>query len=144
MAGPAGLILLLRAFRGVLYYLERLDQPVSWGLTMQPILDRHAEAIRSLSIPAPTTRLGTFESLAKHLRLTVTESGTTKVSITLPASAIDELESLMDEDTLARIRDRDIDLPEIVRCVRRSGYAPAEIFTFEDAGIARTIRVWME
>lgn len=144
MAGPANLILLMRAFRGVLYYLERLGEPVSWGLAIRPILARYADATEGLSLPPRTEREGSFESMAAHLRIEVHQDGAKKVSLTMPVAAIEELDDVLDPDVGTRIAARGVSIPTIVRNVRRSGYVPAELFTLDEPDDQRTIRVWIE
>lgn len=144
MAGPANLILLMRAFRGLLYYLERLGEPVSWGLAIRPILARFAGATERLALPCMSDKKGSFESMAAHLRIEVHENSAKKVSLTMPIAAIEDLDQILDPDVGARIAARGVSLPTIVRNVRRSGYVPAELFTLDEPTTRRTIRVWIE
>lgn len=144
MAGPAKLILLMRAFRGVLYYLERLGEPVSWGRTLEPILERNATQLAA-NPPRVAARPGTgFDTLAKHLRIEVTRDGQRRVSLTFPAGSVEELPALMDEETAAKIAERGIDLNAILKKARQAAYAPAPLFTLDDATSASSFRVWLE
>ena len=82
--------------------------------------------------------------MAKHLRIEVRRQGVTKVSLTFPAGSIENLPALLDDDLADRIRNRGIDIHEIVRNCRRSGYAPGELFVLEEPDLERSLRVWME
>lgn len=144
MAGPAKLILLMRAFHGLLYYLQRLAEPVSWGLMLKPILARHASAVAEVESPSCDGASGRFESMATHLRIEVHRQGVKKVSLTLPAGAVEDLNNLIDEDIATRIAARGIDLTDIVRQVRASGFAPRELFTLDEPDSDRRLRVWIE
>jgi predicted unusual protein kinase regulating ubiquinone biosynthesis (AarF/ABC1/UbiB family) len=144
MAGPAKLILLMRAFRGALYYLERLGEPVSWERALAPILERSA-ALLAANPPRIAGRTGTgFDALARHLRIEVTRYGERRVSLIFPASSVEELSSLMDEETAAKIAERRIDLDAILRKARQTAYAPTALFTLDDPSSASSFRVWLE
>ncbi len=144
MAGPANVILLMRAFRGLLYYLQRLDQPVSWGIVLEPILQRHENALSRIKLPAPQCEDCTFESMARHLRIEVHRNGRKRVSLTLPATPVEDLDSLIDDELRTRIEARRIDTSALIRDVRRSGYKPTNLFTLDEPDADRRIRVWIE
>ena len=144
MAGPSKLLLLMRAFSGLVYYLERLTEPVSWGLAIKPVQAAYAATTARLTPPTTTGPEGRFESMARHLRIEVCRNGRQSASITMPAAAIDDLDDIIDKDVLRRIDERGIDLADIVREVRSNGYAPAEVFTLTDEATAHQVRVWIE
>lgn len=144
MASPAKLILLMRAFRGVLYYLERLGESVSWERLFAPIVARHQHTMATLDIPASKSRENRFESMAKHLRIEVKRGGVTKVSLTFPATTVDDLDGLVDEELAVKIAERDIDIAKIVRETRSRGYTPGPLFELDEPDEDRHFRVWME
>jgi hypothetical protein len=55
---------------------------------------------------------------------------------------IDNLAETLDEQLRGQIEARNIDLVEIVKQVRRSGYRPQEVFLLD--GEAKEVRVWLE
>ncbi len=142
MAGPAKLFLLMRAFRGVLYYLQRLQAPVSWNRTLDPIIARHGALASSVTIPASSVPTTTFSAMAKHLRVEVYREGCRSVSLTMPIGAIEDLENVIDEAVVRRIEARGVSLAALVRDSRRGGYAPGELFTLDVAEENKTVRVW--
>ncbi len=144
MAAPARFILLMRAFRGLLYYLERLNTPVSWRLAIRPFLTNHAAELAAIELPTFTSDEGTFESIATHMRIEVRRDGVQKVSLTLPASAVENLEDMIEPEITERITERSLDLKEIIRSARRGGFAPTELFRLDEPDEQRTIRVWLE
>jgi hypothetical protein len=81
--------------------------------------------------------------MASHLRITVTKNGVTKVALTMPASAVEDLNNLIEPDITERIEQRGVKIDEIVRNVRHSGFAPAELFALEMED-NKEIRVWIE
>lgn len=144
MSGPANLILLMRAFTGLIYYVQRLDRPVSWSIALAPCLAEHREALDRFDSEAVPVEPGSFDALAAHLRIRIREKGADKVSLTLPATAVENLPELMDDDLVQRIEARGTSLERIVRSVRRNGYNPQELFTLHEPERDKTISVWLE
>ncbi len=144
MAGPAHLIFVVRAFKGLTYYLDKLGADVSWYHAIRPYLNENRAALAGFDVSAPPQQAGTFGCLADHLRVQVTEDGSTKVSLTFPAMAVDNLDALMGEDLARRVRDKGADLADIVRDARHTSYRPQELFCLQEADGARAVRVWLE
>ena len=144
MAGPAHLIFILRAFHGLTFYLNKLGAEVSWYHAIKPYLDENRAALAGFDVSAPPQQEGTFGYLANHLRIQVSENGSTKVSLTFPVMAVDNLDTLMGDDLARRVRDKGADLVDIVRDARRSSYQPQELFCLEEDHGDRAVRVWLE
>lgn len=145
MSGPPNFIFVMRAFRGLTYYLEKLDSPVSWGIALRPYLALHRQALNDwhcdMMDDEPTAG---FAGMAKLLKIRVTENGATKVALTFQSDAVDDLDELMDEDLLNRIRSQGIDVAAIVRRVRQSAFVPQELFAIPESDGQRAVRVWLE
>ncbi|PQO25937.1 hypothetical protein C5Y96_21015 [Blastopirellula marina] len=140
MAGPPNLIYLLRSFHAMIMYLGGLEAKVLWYRAVQSHVAKHRQAIEKLRPPhLPTPD---YNTLAKHLKVQVLRDGQLKASVTLAAAAIDRLENFLDDETLRRIQEERIDLVEIVRDVRRSGYVPGSVFELADP--QREVKVWLE
>jgi len=144
LAGPAHLLLVMRAFRGLTYYLERLGEDVSWSMAIRPHLAEHRAALDAFRAEAVSGRDGSFKRLARHLKIRVEENGMQKVALTFQGSAVDDLDELMDEGLKARIQAQGIDLAAISRRVRASAYVPQELFALPGAPGQRMVRVWLE
>ncbi|MEK6798568.1 MAG: AarF/UbiB family protein [Planctomycetota bacterium] len=144
MAGPARLILLMRAFRGVLFYLDRLQAQISWSRILEPILHRHATELDRLTPPPTATTGSGFGLLAKHLCIDVRRDGKRTVFLTLPADAVDDLAEVMGDETAERVLARGIDLDAIAASARRQGYKPMTLFALDDPTDAKSVRVWLE
>jgi predicted unusual protein kinase regulating ubiquinone biosynthesis (AarF/ABC1/UbiB family) len=140
LAGPAELIPLVRAFHGLTYYVGRLDCNLRW----QSAFETHAN--RSYSSPTASRDLeneaSSFHNVARHLHLRVERHGVTKVKLTLPASRIEQLDELMDDDLKQRLRERGVSLPNIVRDVRRRAYGPGPVFELIEP--SNSVVVWLE
>jgi predicted unusual protein kinase regulating ubiquinone biosynthesis (AarF/ABC1/UbiB family) len=145
MSGPPNFIFVMRAFRGLTYYLEKLDSPVSWGIALRPYLAMHRQALdewRS-DVPVEEPAAG-FAGMAKLLKIRVTEHGATKVALTFQSDAVDDLDELMDEDLKKRVQSQGIDVAAIVRRVRQSAFVPQELFAIPETDGQRAVRVWLE
>lgn len=142
IAGPAEMILLMRAFHGLLYYLRGLAAPVNWRRLLWPCMHGLAGEMASLAMPMSTRAHRDFRSLAQWLKIRVSESGNTKVELTANAHGIDDLENLLEPSLLSKIRDRQIELENIVRDIRRRGYTPGPVFEMDEG--PKHIAVWLE
>jgi hypothetical protein len=142
IAGPAGMIFLMRAFHGLAYYLEGLATPVLWQRAFAPCAEALAAPTAALALPAAAQPECDFSSLARHLKIRVRENGLTKVELTMYASSVDHLDDLLDDDVKQRIERQGIDLSELVANVRRGGYVPTEIFALTEG--SKHVEVWLE
>ena len=144
LAGPANLLLVMRAFRGLTYYLDRLGEDVSWSQAIAPHLSKHRASLQAIRSEAAPDQSGSFERMAKHLKIRVEENGVQKVALTFQGSAVDDLDELMDDGLKARIQAQGIDLAAMSRRVRASAYMPQELFALSGAPGQRAVRVWLE
>lgn len=142
IAGPPALVFLLRAFEGLRVYLSGLAQPIAWRPIVNEWLAELAEDLDGLPLPTLAGPRQDFRTLANHLKIRVRQQGRTKVELTAYASAIDDLDELLDDDIRGRIATRQIDLAEIVSDVRRRGYVPGPVFQLTEG--ERTVDVWLE
>jgi len=142
IAGPAEMIFLMRAFHGLLYYLRGLGAPVNWRRMLWPCMHGLSGEMASLAMPMPTQSYRDFRSLAQWLKIRVSESGHTKVELTANATGIDDLEQLLDPELMVKIRERHIELEQIVRDIRRRGYTPGPVFQMDEG--SKHIAVWLE
>ncbi|MFO0947551.1 MAG: AarF/ABC1/UbiB kinase family protein [Planctomycetota bacterium] len=142
ISGPASLLFLMRAFHGLIYYLEKLNEPVNWTWQCRPILESQASAAGNLVLPVNRDAECGFQSLARHLVIHVLENNATKVKVTLPALAVDDLEEYLEGDVLSRIRQRGIDVGKLAKEVRQSGYSPRELFLLDEP--PKQYHVWLE
>ena len=142
MAGPPDLLLFLRGFTGLLWLLRRLDAPVALGRILQDLRGRLEGELRGLpALPAVEAGPG-LDTLASHLRVRVTRGGRDAGSLRLPARAVEELDDLLDDELMGRIAAEGIEVAELLRQVRASGYAPQEVFRLE--GEERSVQVTLE
>lgn len=141
ISGPARLIFLMRAFHGLTYYLHALGEPINWSLPFEALVEAHSPALAQLELSAPTDQRSNFSTLAQHLCIRVTDQDTVKAKISLPASAVERLDELLDEDVRQRIQARDISLADLVVQARVNQYVPQELFRLEEQD--KVFEVWL-
>lgn len=144
-AGPARLFLLMRAFSGLVTHLETLKIILPWRRVLYDALSEglieEARRFEPKSV-AEVTDAVSFKAIAKYLKVSVTENGSQLVQVSMPASQVPELEDLIPEDVVAKIRESSIDLETIIREACDSGILPGELFALESD--SRCYRVWLE
>ncbi len=142
ISGAAESVFLMRAFHGLTWYLGQLGAPAAFSACLRPLLDEHLAAAQQVPLPVPEDPSTSFASLASHLCIVVHHGETEKARITLPASAVERLESLLEDELLEKIAQRGISLSQLVKGARRAGFAPQALFELEDDG--KRVRVWLD
>ena len=151
-AGPASLLLLLRAFQGLVQQLEQLQVNLNWWQVLQDHVSVETRTLAN-NLPLPPLPTGVArdattamtESLigaARHLKVLVTRKGERIVEVSMPGRAARNIENLMPEDVLAQIlASKEIDLADIKQRLEASGLCPQEIFDFDNG--EKHYRVWL-
>ncbi|MEK6748259.1 MAG: AarF/UbiB family protein [Pseudomonadota bacterium] len=145
-AGPANLLLLLRAFQGVVNQLQALHFYGSWWDILQQTVGNNLLAhAQTFELPVvPETRSApTLSHLAKDLKVKVLERNQPVVSVSMPAEAALDLEKLIPEDVLTHLRtSKELDLKAVLQRIRDTGLMPQVVF---DTRLGeRSYRVWLE
>jgi len=127
-AGPPRLLYLLRAVRGWVGQLERLEVSFGWRGLVLAALERAAcpASVQLESRPCSPTQPAT------SLELCVERDGVVQVRLALPASALERLDELLDVALQARIAAQGIELAALVERARASGYAAQPLFELCD------------
>jgi len=147
-AGPSDLFLLMRAFQGLIQQMQQLDVKLAWWpLLQQAVGNELIQYAMAYELPTihseQTTSALRFDQQAAKLCVNVTENGKPHVSVAMPAEAVLDLEQLIPEDVLERIRESGkIDLKQLGDNIRTNGITPQQLFTFEDG--SKVYRVWLE
>jgi predicted unusual protein kinase regulating ubiquinone biosynthesis (AarF/ABC1/UbiB family) len=142
IAGPANMVFLMRAFHGVKYYMEQMGTPVFWKRPFDSIASTLRGEWQQIELPPVQPDVCSFGTLARYLKMRVTENGRTKVELTQRAAGIDYLDSLLDADLKLRIEQQGHCVDDIVAGVRQRGYAAGPVFALEDE--SKQITVWLE
>lgn len=146
-AGPANLILLMRAINGLVSQLVTLKVILPWwGVLVDALGEGMIDHARHYTPPPLSSHVNrgnqTFQSVAQFLKIRVTEASRQVVALSMPASQVPFIQDQIPEDVLTKIRDAQINLDEIVRRTCEQGIVPGELFTL-DTG-CRQYRVWLE
>lgn len=146
-AGPADLLLLLRAFHGLTQQLTSLQVALPWGALLRyAVGESLLQQARELELP----ELGDLALNAKPLLIKarklcvrVYENEVVTISLDLPAEAALELDSLIPAAALAEIKaSSEIDLLELTSKLQQQGIVPQLLFETNNAG--KRCRVWLE
>ena len=79
---------------------------------------------------------------SKNIKIEVTENYSLIVSMSLPITAIDNLEDLMPEKVATKITEEKINLKDIISKVKSTQFEPQDLFKLEMGN--RKYRVWIE
>ncbi len=140
-AGPATMLIVIRAYQGLLQYLAALDAAVNWhALFLETISHRGPSAAPGPSATLPNAP--TREALSEKLRVCVYRDGRKRVELTFRAIAAERIDELMPDDVLEALARRSIDIQAIKRRLQATGLAPGDVFTLDEEN--RQIRVWLE
>jgi len=147
-AGPADLLLLMRAFQGLVQQLRFLQVSLNWWEVLQQAVgENNIKQAMIYEIPVvkvKTTELSTcFSEQATKLKVEVFENGKKCVSVSLPAEAVLELEQIMPNDVAELLRENDeIDLDTMVKNIKQFGLNPQTLF--ELSNNEKNYKVWLE
>lgn len=138
LAGPPEFTFFIRAFAGLLTQLDVLGAAVNM-----------AEELHALptfrSLPTYTIPPGTRREDARpatHLRILVTQNGEIKAQVTMPGHSAENLAALIPDDVLASLPPRGIDVEDLSRRAKESGFAAQQLFSTHQEG--KLVKVWLE
>jgi predicted unusual protein kinase regulating ubiquinone biosynthesis (AarF/ABC1/UbiB family) len=145
-AGPADLLLLLRAFHGLIQQLAILQVALPWGgLLRYSVGNALLAEARNLELPEVSASIGKQPLLIKARKLCVRvyENGAEAISLDLPAEAALELENLIPASVLTEIKNTaEIDLLKLTSKLQEQGIVPQRLFETDNG--TKCCRVWLE
>ena len=139
IAGPAELIYFIRAYQGLIQYLKALEAPVNWREVLDEI--RSAPVSEPTSVQQLTSEKG-YLMKSKSLLIRVSEGKQTRVKLTFPASAVENLIDLVPAEMVSKLERRNIDVGQIARDAVATDFEPGELFQMQEG--AKCVRVWLE
>jgi hypothetical protein len=136
--------MLMRAMQGLVHALTELEVPVPVKTAFQELHPpRIAVQVPSVLSELQSDHKASTGAMARSLKVSVRDHQQGEVvRLELPSRAVDELEDLIPGETLARMKDQNLDLSMIKRRIQQSGYAPQILFEAETA--ERRYRVWLQ
>jgi len=142
-AAPAGLFMLMRSFYGLFYYTDKLGGGLFCSPQVKCILkEKRQEVLTCLSEQKDSLTKVVQAGLSRYLIISVMENSRQKVKLTFPFQSVDSLSSLVPNEVLQNLKDRNIVIAELVKDVRRSAYRPQVIFSLCDGN--KQIKVYLE
>ena len=146
-AGPADLLLLMRAFQGLVVQLQFLKVSLNWwDILQQAVGDNLIQQAAKYELPVAGIKEQPrlcFADQASKLCVQVRNNGKLTVSVTLPAEAVLDLEQIMPEDVAELLKKSDvIDLKKILEDLRDHGLKPQVLFQLGNA--SKQYKVWLE
>ncbi|MCB0337472.1 MAG: hypothetical protein KDD62_14245, partial [Bdellovibrionales bacterium] len=140
LAGPASLILFLKAFSGICQYLQLLDVPLNWKRRIDDLQTRHGLV---QTTPTQIHELDTeFGSDHGALKIQVDKNGQTKVKVTFGLKSLENLPNLIPDEVNQALRNRHIIPEEIAQEAIAKGYPKGTLFELQEGD--KTIKVWLE
>lgn len=141
-AGGKDFFVLMKACKGLFHLIRELDVKINF----RQLVEKHSlhllPVIAGLNIESHSDKNWYFDSLASKLRVSVTENGVEKVSLTLPIYSLRDLSEYMESEILEKLKERNIDINELVSQNIRSGAYPQELFHLMES--KKSYRVWTE
>ena len=146
-AGPADLILLLRAFNGLVLQLQKLQVSLPWGALLKyAVGEALLQEARDLELPDIHIKTVTTHNVhisARKLSVRVYENNQESISLDLPAEAALELESIIPSSVLKEIESgTDMNLVKLTTDLQQRGVSPQLLFETETG--SKRCRVWLE
>ena len=131
-AGPTNGLLILRAFSGLFRQIRTLNTYVNWSELLRSACPTAWQAASAYQAPERQEHAHSFQTLARHLSISVKKNGIETVALQLPAQAVDDLPQLIDGDIKQRISNNNINLDQLLQEVRTSGYQCQTLFEMKD------------
>lgn len=146
-AGPADLMLLLRAFQGLNQQLIQLEIALPWWPLLEYVVGKQLlDQARTLKMTSVTPESQTNDRLtvtARKLRVLIAENNEPDITLDFPAEAAIELDAIMPDSVLSEIqRTTDFNLTKFTRRLHREGITPQLLFESND-GIKK-YKVWLD
>jgi predicted unusual protein kinase regulating ubiquinone biosynthesis (AarF/ABC1/UbiB family) len=139
-AGPAELIFVVRAYLGLLRYLQALRVDIDWREVWRKSVRPGPDA----AVPAAGRKPAHDgrEVLSHHLRVAVWESGQARVNLTFKAILAASLPDLIPDELGEKLRARGLDVQRIADEAAERRFAPGELFLLTEG--SKLVRVWLE
>jgi predicted unusual protein kinase regulating ubiquinone biosynthesis (AarF/ABC1/UbiB family) len=139
-AGPAELIFVVRAYVGLLRYLQALGVDVDWSEVWRTSVGPRLEAAVPAAVQKPAD--GGRDVLSHRLRVAVWEAGQVRVDLTFKAVLAENLPDLIPEELEEKLRARGLDVQRIADEAALSRFAPGELFRLTEG--SKLVRVWLD
>lgn len=147
-AAPPELIFWIRAFHGVVHYMNAFDANLDWASLAREALAEGKAFVDEKGLPIPVAngkgaeRSGPEGNEGSFLRIEVTRKGETVASLELPGRSVMNLEDLVPEEAKAILEGKGCSLTDLRENVVKSGFQSQELFGYESDD--KRVRIWVE
>lgn len=131
-AGSPELFLSIRCWIGLFSMIESLDVSLPYQSLWKEMVHEIRTTMPSIELPQILLESVTFKDLAKSLRVQIFHDGREHVSVTLPARAIEDIETFLSPNTILEMEKAGIDLNKIVLEQLRKGMIPGIVIDYSD------------
>ncbi len=131
-AGDTVFFQVIKSFFGTVNLLETIDSKVSWKRVFEESIDSITDKAYDIEYPHLDDEFFSFKTIAKNLNVIVTENEREKVNLSMPASAIINLEDLIDQDLRDKLEKKGYEIEKIKKDVLNSGAPPQTVFELEE------------
>lgn len=143
-AAPADLVFWIRAFHGMVRYLQSFDAPISWTEVTRKVLAETPSFDAKTCQDCASSEALIDDPLAArvNLKIEVTRNGKSVVSLALPGRTLRQLEELIPEEAKSSLKKAGVSVMQIKHRAIAGGYQAGELFCCEES--VKQIRVWLE
>ncbi|NRA38382.1 MAG: hypothetical protein HRU15_09600 [Planctomycetes bacterium] len=141
-AGPPTFLMLMRAFAGLMRQLHTLSAYIDWREILEDVCKEQWMQGMILQVPEVPGPTYPCSSIAQNLHVSVMRDGKQTVGLSLPALAVNTLETMVEPDVAERIAKRGYIIPDIVQACREGGYQKQTLF--EDEFEGKEIKLWLD
>lgn len=131
-AGSPELFLSIRAWIGLFSMLESLGVPLFFKGLWNELLPEIIHALPEVDLPKNDLKSVSFDDLAKKLRVQIFEGAHEKVSLELPARAIEEMDDFISPHTLGEMEKVGLNLNQITRDQLKNGLRPDVVVDYKE------------
>lgn len=131
-AGSPKLFLSIRAWMGLLNMLEELNTPFYFSQIWSELSYEMHPLFKGVTLDHAVLQEVTLKDLAKKLTIKISEGDITKVEITLPARALEEVPSLLSSQTKLEMEKAGIDITKVVEHHLKQGLKSETVVDFTD------------
>jgi predicted unusual protein kinase regulating ubiquinone biosynthesis (AarF/ABC1/UbiB family) len=139
-AGPAGLIFVVRAYVGLVRYMQALGVDVDWSAVWRESVGQVREDAGPAAALDPPAQ--SADVLSRHLRVAVWEAGEARVNLTFRAVLAASLPDLIPSELGDKLLARGIDVQRLADEAVLCQFAPGELFQLTEA--SKLVKVWLE
>lgn len=142
-SGSDDFFILMKSFLGLVHQLESLNVNLNWMSVLEKSTGQFLYEASTFSPEIINIKQDfSYKLLAQKLIISVKDGDVEKVKVTLPITAVEELDSYIDEDVKLKIEQRGVVITKVISDFLTTGGYPTVLFNLEDSN--KTYKIWTE